>query len=213
MGKNELALLSAGKTFNLYQKKQVIFYEGGQPQGLYCIYSGKVKIHKIRDDGKEQIVRLAKDGSVIGYRSLLVSDNYHATATTLEDTMVCFFPKSVYMEILMNNPLFYIKAIQTLSSDLRFAEEMIVNMAQKPVRARMAEAILLLKENFGVEDDNATINTVMKREDIGSIAGTTTETSIRILSDFNKKKFIKLVGKKIKILEQNKLQRISQLSG
>src|SRR3989304_3645023 len=75
MGKNELALLSAGKTFNLYQKKQVIFYEGGQPQGLYCIYSGRVKIHKIRDDGKEQIVRLAKDGSVIGYRSLLVSDN------------------------------------------------------------------------------------------------------------------------------------------
>jgi CRP-like cAMP-binding protein len=189
----------------------VIFYEGNQPQGLYCISSGKVKIHKLGDDGKEQIVRLAKDGSIIGYRSLLSNENYFATATAIEDTVVCFFPKAVYLNLLLNNSSFSMKTIQMLSSDLKIAEQMITNMAQKHVRERMAETLLLLKEFFGTEDDKATINTILTREDIGSIAGTTTETSIRVLSDFNKNKIIKLNGKKIKIINPKELTRIANL--
>ena len=212
LDKSELGQLSDHKSFNLYKKGQVIFYEGNQPQGLYCVYSGKVKIHKLGDDGKEQIVRLAKTGNVIGYRALLSQDNYYATATALENTLICFFPKSVYLGLLMNNPEFSMKTIKILSSDLKVAEQMVTNMAQKHVRERMAEALLLLKDFFGLEDDRATINTVLTREDIGSIAGTTTETSIRVLSDFNKSKIIKLVGKKIKILNSRELSRIANVS-
>lgn len=91
LNKTELGQLSDHKSFNVYKKGQVIFYEGNLPQGLYCIHSGKVKIHKLGDDGKDQIVRLAKTGNVIGYRALLSSDNYYATATALENTLVCFF--------------------------------------------------------------------------------------------------------------------------
>lgn len=212
LNKIEMGQLSTEKSFNLYKKKQVIFYEGNIPQGLYCIYSGKVKIHKLGDDGKEQIVRLAKKGNVIGYRALLSSDNYFATATALEDTLVCFFPKNIYLNLLMNNAQFGMKTIQMLSSDLRNAEQMITNMAQKHVRERMAEALLLLREFFGLEEDKATINTVLTREDIGNIAGTTTETSIRILSEFNKNKLIEFIGKKIKVLNHKKLLRIANIS-
>ena len=212
LSKPEMAQMAHAKSFNLYKKGQVIFYEGNMPQGLYCIYSGKAKIHKLGDDGKEQIVRLAKKGNVLGYRALLSSDNYFATATALENTLVCFFPKNMYLNLLGNNPQFAMKTIQMLSSDLRIAEQKITNMAQKHVRERMAEALLLLKEFFGLEEDNATINTILTREDIGNIAGTTTETSIRILSEFNKSKLIKLTGKKIKFINHKELLKIANVS-
>jgi CRP-like cAMP-binding protein len=210
--KNELARLSDNKSFNVYKKGQVIFYEGNYPQGLYCINEGKVKIHKLREDGKEQIVRLAKTGNVIGYRALLSNDNYYATATALEDTIVCFFPKSIYLNLLTTNPQLAMKTIQMLSTDLRTAEQMVTNMARKPVRERMAEALLLLQEFFGLEQDGSTINTILTREDIGNIAGTTTETSIRILSDLNKSGIIKLIGKKIQILDMKELIRIANMA-
>lgn len=212
LNKTEVNQLSSQKSFNVYKKGQVIFYEGNLPQGLYCINSGKVKIHKLGDDGKDQIVRLAKAGNVIGYRALLSGDNYYATATAITDTIVCFFPKTVYLNLLMNNAGFAMKTIQVLSSDLKIAEQMITHMAQKHVRERMAEALLLLKDFFGTEEDNATINTVLTREDIGSIAGTTTETSIRVLSDFNKGKIIRLNGKKIRILNHKELLKIANMT-
>lgn len=211
LNKAEHGQLSEHKTFNIYKKGQVIFYEGNFPQGLYCIYSGKVKIHKLGDDGKDQIVRLAKTGNVIGYRALLSNDNYYATATAIENTLVCFFPKSIYLNLLMSNSEFSMKTIKMLSSNLRIAEQMITNMAQKQVRERMAGALILMKDFFGLEDDKATINTVLTREDIGSIAGTTTETSIRILSDFNKNKIVKLTGKKIRILNFKELSRLANI--
>ena len=104
------------------------------------------------------------------------------------------------------------KTIKMLAGNLRAAEQMITNMAQKHVRERMAEALLLLREFFGMEEDKITINTVLTRQDIGNIAGTTTETSIRVLSDFNRSKIIKLVGKKIRILNGNELVRIANVS-
>ncbi|MBI4930353.1 MAG: Crp/Fnr family transcriptional regulator [Bacteroidetes bacterium] len=212
LNKTEQEQISGHKTFHLYKKGQVIFYEGNQPQGLYCIYSGKVKIHKLGDNGKDQIVRLAKTGNVVGYRALLSIDNYYATATALENTLVCFFPKATYLNLLMNNPEFSMKTIKMLSGNLRIAEQMITNMAQKQVRERMAGALLYLKDFFGLEEDGATINTVLTRQDIGNIAGTTTETSIRILSDFNKNKIIRIVGKKIKILNKKELLHIANIS-
>ncbi len=210
--KPELSHLSENKTFNLYKKGQVIFYEGNMPQGIYCIHSGKVKIHKMGDDGKMQIVRLAKKNNIIGYRALLSGENYNATATAIEDTLVCFFPKNIYLNLLAGNPRFSMSTIQMLSTDLKVAEHMITNMAQKQVRERMAEALLLLKEFFGLEEDGATINTVLTREDIGNLAGTTTETSIRVLSDFNKSRIVKLMGKKIRILNLKELIKIANLS-
>ena len=190
----------------------MIFYEGNQPQGLYCIYSGKVKVHKLGDNGKEQIVRLAKTGNVVGYRALLHTDNYHATATALEKTLICFFPKAVYLDLLMRNSEFSMKTIKVLSSDLKIAEQMVTNMAQKHVRERIAEVLLLLKDFFGLEEDNITINTVLTREDIANMAGTTTETTIRVLSDFNKSKIIKLIGKKIKILNIGELAKLANVA-
>lgn len=190
----------------------MIFYEGNHPQGLYCIYSGKVKIHKLGHDGKDQILRLAKKGNVIGYRALLSDDTYHASATAMEDSVICFFPKGVYQTQIIANPALSMQIIKLLSADLKLAEHKAMNMVQKQVSERIAEALLMLKEFFGLEPDNATINTVLTRESIGNIAGTTTETAIRMLSELKKNKTIDLIGKKIKILNNKELIRMASLA-
>ncbi|KXK35943.1 MAG: Crp/Fnr family transcriptional regulator [Chlorobi bacterium] len=208
---HEKETLSENKSFVLYKKGQMVFYEGNYPQGLYCIYSGKVKIHKHGYDGKEQILRFAKKGNVIGYRALLSDEKYHVSATAIEDSLICYFPRNVYQEMIAGNPALSMQIIRLLTTDLRSAEEKTVNMVQKQVRERIAEALLMLKDFFGTEDDGATIATVLTRESIGSIAGTTTETAIRILSDFHKKNVVELVGKKIKVANQKELVKIANL--
>ncbi len=212
LSKTELSILSQSKSHISYKKGQMIFYEGNHPLGLYCIYSGKVKIHKLGHDGKDQILRLAKNGSVIGYRALLSDDNYHASATAIEDSQICFFPKSAYQNQIIVNPSLSIQIIKLLSSDLKSAEQKAVNMVQKQVKERIAETLLMLKEFFGVESDNGTISSVLTRESLGNIAGTTTETAIRVLSDLHKSKIVNLIGKKIKILNNKELIRIANLS-
>jgi len=212
LNKIELAKLSETKSHISYKKGQTVFYEGNHPHGLYCIYSGKVKIHKLGHDGKDQILRLAKKGNVIGYRALLSDDYYNASATAIEDSVICFFPKKDYQTQIISNPNLSMQIIKLLSSDLKLAEQKAMNMVQKQVRERIAETLLMLKEFFGLESDNATISTVLTRESIGNIAGTTTETAIRTLSDFQKNRTVELVGKKIKILNNKELIKIANLS-
>lgn len=194
-----------------FKKGQVIFNEGNQPYGLYCLKKGKVKISKLGDEGKEQIVRLARDASLVGYRSILNGTSYFATATAIDETEVCYIPKSMIFQLIKENPNFSLTMIGLLSDDLKRAENKITNMAQKHVRERIAEAILLLKECYGVKSDNVTIDSNLTRRDIANIAGTTTETSIRILSELNKDKIIELNGKNIKILSFDKLLRTANI--
>ncbi|UKJ08508.1 Crp/Fnr family transcriptional regulator [Solitalea lacus] len=211
LSNEDLQKLSLNKINIFFKKGQEIFHEGGRPNGLFCIYSGKVKIQKIGEDGKDQIVRLAKKSDIIGYRALLSNEPYGASATAIEDTVVCHLSKSAYFDILMNNPELSMKTIQQLSADLKTAERLIMSMAQKPVRERMAATLLALKEFYGTEKDCKTINAILTREDIGNLAGTTTESAIRTLSDFNKEKMIKLTGKKITIIDMTQLIKIARI--
>lgn len=208
---DELEVLSQGKRNMTFKRGQVIFSEGNQPHGVYCIHSGKVKIHKMGDEGKEQIVRLAKTANIIGYRSVLNSNSYFASATAIEDTEVCFVSKLTIVNLIKTNSNFSFSLLDLLSDDLKRAEEKITHMAQKHVRERIAEAILLLHEAYGLKEDNQTIDSNLTRKEIANIAGTTTETSIRILSEFQKDKIIELTGKEIKILDIKKLFKTANI--
>jgi CRP/FNR family transcriptional regulator, polysaccharide utilization system transcription regulator len=203
--RKELEALNKHKSYHYYKKGLFIFYEGNEPDGIYCIYDGNVKISKIGDDGREQILRLARPGSFLGYRALLCNDKYNASAMALEDTHVCFFPKEFYMELLSTKPEIVGQTIKLLTNDLRFAENMMMNMAQKNVKGRIAEALLMLEEMYGVNEKDGAINISFKREDIGNMAGTTIETSIRVISELNREKIIELIGKKIKIIDRQRL--------
>lgn len=207
----ELEKLSENKDNNFFKKGQVIFYEGNHPHGMYCIFKGKVKISKLGDEGKEQIVRFAGEGELLGYRSSLSNESYKATATAMEDCYICHIPKDKFSDVLNNNSKFSLEIIRLLSDDLKKSEQNLLNISQKPVRERIAETLLNLKMRFGFEEDGKTLSMTLTRREIGDIAGTTTETTIRTLSDFVKEKSINLDGKKIQILDLNKLVQTASL--
>jgi CRP/FNR family transcriptional regulator, polysaccharide utilization system transcription regulator len=208
---DEVKAISDSITFSYFIKGQIIFHEGNHPQCLYCVHTGKVKIHKLGEEGKEQIVRFATQSNLLGYRALLSGECYTASATALEDTKLCLISKQVFMELIHNNPVFSLQTIKLLSKDLKTAEDKIVNMAQKPVRERIAESLLMLKELYGVEIDSGFIKSVLSRRDISNIAGTTTETTIRVLADLKHINAIDLIGKKIKIENLPKLIEIANI--
>jgi len=203
--------LNQHKGHMFYKKGKIIFSEGQRPAGIFIVYSGKVKIQKTGASAREQIVRLAKDGDVLGYRSLVSGNNYNATAETLEDSMLCFLSKETFFSLLTNNPSVSMNLLKLLSENLGAAETKVVEITQKPTRHRIAEALLLLKEMYGLDTDNQTLNVVMIREDIANIAGMATETAIRILYELRDDGIIDLKGKKIGILNFSKLLKESQL--
>jgi len=194
-----------------FRKGQVIFGEGAHPLGLYCVNNGKIKLSHRGEDGKEQIVRLSKEGDVLGYRALLTNERYNATAVALDDTEICFIPRDTFFNILKNNPDLSFEIIKMLSTELRKAEDRITDLAQKPVRERMAEGLLFLKETYGFEADGSTINIVLSREDIANLVGTATETAIRLLSEFKNDKIVEFIGKKIRILDYERLVRTARI--
>ncbi|MGN6476670.1 MAG: Crp/Fnr family transcriptional regulator [Flavipsychrobacter sp.] len=208
---DELITIDEHKSCIPYKKGQIIFNEGNYPLGVYCINKGKVKLAHAGQDGKEQIVKLAKEGDVRGYRSMLSSERYNASAIALEDTQICFISKEVFFSLLRKNPTLSLEIIRMLALELRLTENRLTDIAQKPVRERMAEALLFLKETYGFEKDNATISVVLSREDIANLVGTATETAIRLLSEFKHDKIVVFVGKKIKILDMDKLVKTANI--
>ncbi|MDT8413523.1 MAG: Crp/Fnr family transcriptional regulator [Vicingaceae bacterium] len=207
----EIKDVSEHKRNLIFKKGQLVFSEGNQPHGIFCIYKGKVKIHKMGDEGKDQIVRLAKASNIIGYRSIFNNNTYYASATAIEDTEVCFISKAFIMELIKTNSNLTFSFMNILSEDLKRAEESIIHMAQKHVRERIAEALLLLNEAYGFKEDGKTIDSTLTRREIANIAGTTTETSIRMLSELDKDKIIQLNGKDIRILDMKKLYRTANI--
>lgn len=200
------------KVCTSYKKGEFIFKEGTRPHGIYCVNYGKIKLFKTGSDGKDQIIRLVKPGDPLGYRSLLSGDKYNGSAMALEDSGVCFISKSMFLNILQRDTTLAIEMIKLLSEDLRKAEIQITNLAQKPVRERVAEALLFIKETYGFDTDNKTINATFSREEIANLVGTATETTIRLLSEFSKDGVIQLSGKKIQILNLQKLVNISRIN-
>jgi CRP/FNR family transcriptional regulator, polysaccharide utilization system transcription regulator len=208
----EVEQLECLKDASFYKKGQTIFQEGNHPKGIFCLSAGKVKIFKLGSNFKEQIVRLAREGDVLGYRSLISGDKYLASAATIEDSTICFIPREHLFKVLEDNMILSTNLMKLLSTDLASAETRMVEMMQKPVRERMAEGIIMLKEIYGLEEDGKTLDVIMTREDIANFIGTTTETAIRILSDLNAENIIALEKKKIIIKNFAKLLQESHIN-
>jgi CRP-like cAMP-binding protein len=203
--------LSNHKSCTTYKKGQVVFSENGLPMGLFCVNSGKIKLSTSGPDGKEQILRLVKGGDILGYRALISNDRYHCNAIAIEDCSICIIEKQYFLNLAINNSKLSIALFKKLSDDLKKAEEHIVSLSQKNVRERMAEALLFFKATYGYEQDGMTLSVQLSREEIADFVGTSTESAIRLLSEFNSDKIIELSGKKIKIINSDKLTKTANL--
>lgn len=203
--RDELMRVSACKTGKTFEKGRIIFEEGDTINGVYCVKDGVCKLTKLSENGKEQVVKLIVKGGLLGKRSLVTNETASLTATALTEMEMCFIPKAEIIADLQKNPNFTLDVLQKMTEDLKESEHSIVNMAQKPVKKRMAEALLYIHDNFGVDDEGYLL-IVLSREDYASIVGTATESAIRILSQFKKEGFISTSGKRIKIENPNALK-------
>lgn len=211
LSQDEISEIDNSKGCNFYSKGQVIFHEGNRTKGIYCINKGKVKLYQIGSEGKEQIIRFAKAGDVIGYRAMLSEEPLSASAASLEDdTTICFIPQDQVLSIITKNPNFNFKLLKMLSHELGEAAKVITDLAQKPVRERLAETLLILKNTFDV-DEHKVIQVKLSREELANIVGTATESVIRLLSEFKKDNIIAIEGRNIKLLNIPALTRIANV--
>jgi len=203
-----LCKLSQSKKTIAHKKGQILFLEGTQPMGLFCISKGHVKVFKTDDSGREQIVKLAKEGEFLGYRALLSEDNYNSSAAIIDEAEVCFIPKSSFTDLVAKDTDFQNKLMKAVCNDLGVMEQKMADMANKNVRQRLATTLLMLKSSYGVENEGFTdIEIALSREDIAKIVGTATESVIRLLSDFKKEGLIEFKGKKIRVLDTEGLAK------
>ncbi len=204
----ELKEVSGHKSELVFKKGDVIFKEGTMLSGVYCIKEGKCKLTKLSPNGKEQIVKFIKHGDMLGYRSVLSEEPVNLSVVALEEMRACFIPKQDIFDAIEGNQNFSKDMFKVVCHDLKDANDTITNMAQKTVRQRLADTLIFLHEIYG-EDPDGCLDVKLSREEIANTIGTATESAIRLLSELKKDKVISLIGKKIKVLSEESLKRIS----
>lgn len=207
--KDELLQIADCKTSYTIKKGENIFDEGEILNGVYCVKDGICKLTKLSSNGKDQIVKIVKSGELLGQRSLISEEPTNLSAIALEDMKVCFIPRKEVLQFFTDNNNFSMSMMKSICGDLKEADDTMVSLAQKNVKSRLASVLIYLEETFGVDADG-TMYLQLTREELAGMIGTATESCIRLLSELNKGEFIELVGKRIKIINKSKLQRIAE---
>lgn len=204
-------ILAKDFTIQKYKKNENIYCEGETPNYLMCLLSGKVKIYKDGVGGRSQIIRVIKSHEYFAYRAYFAEENYVTAAAAFEPCTICLIPMPTIVKLIQENPELSMFFIKQLSKDLGISDERTVSLTQKHIRGRLAESLLFLKDTYGVEEDQCTLSIYLSREDLANLSNMTTSNAIRTLSNFAAEKLIIIDGRKIKLIEEEKLKRISKI--
>lgn len=206
-----LESIEATKTCNIYKKGQRLIQEGTRPLGVYCIKSGKVKVFKLGQQGKEHITSILKEGDLVGYRAMLSDSLYHVSVEALEEVVACHIPREEFLKSFHSDKVLNNTLITELSTEVISLTNVITDIAQKPVRERTAATLVLLNSVYSSNnsDNNGDFSEInLTRESLANMVGTATETLIRIIHDFKEEELITTNGRKINIQDLKALQRI-----
>ena len=210
LSREEIELINYEKEFRNFNRGDLLYSEGNRISGFYCINRGIIKVYKTGIDGKEQIIRFAKGGDIIAYRSVLSNETACTSAKVIEEASACFIPSNILISFVKENSAFAIEVMKLTCHELGEANSYITDIAQKTVRERLAEVILHLINEFGTDEQNY-LRISLTREELANIVGTATESVIRLLSEFKSDNLIELNGRKIKILNKKMLEKISNV--
>ncbi len=203
-------LLLSRMVVRQFNKQEVIYSARSMPHYILVVLRGKVKVFKDGIGGRNQIIRVVKPVELFGARAYFAGELHSSTATTLEPSVIAFIPSEVMMEVIRANSEVSISFIRHLAIHLGHSDTRTVTLTQKHIRARLAETLLFLKSQYGMESDGQTLNIYLSREDLGSLSNMTTSNAIRTLASLAEDGAVAIEGKKIKILQEDALQAISQ---
>ena len=151
---------------------------------------------------------MIKPVEYFGYRAYFAKEDYVTAAAAFEPSLICLIPMSAITTLVTQNNDLAMFFIKQLSFDLGVADERTVNLTQKHIRGRLAESLLFLKESYGLEEDGSTLSIYLSREDLANLSNMTTSNAIRTLSQFSTERLITIDGRKIKIIDEEKLKGI-----
>ena len=208
---SERDLLSENLTVNHYKRNSEIYSDKDHADRMYVLISGKVKVVRNGVGGRDQIIRVIKPIEMFGYRAYFANAIHRSTAKALDSSVVATIPMETIEHVMHQNPLISLQIVRHLSVLLGQSDDRTVNLTQKHIRGRLAEALLFLKDNYDVEDDGCTLGIYLSREDLANMSNMTTSNAIRTLSTFANEKLIAVDGKKIKIVQEEELRKISRL--
>ena len=207
----ERDILRNNSSIQHFKRNELIYCEGDEPKEMMCLLKGKVKIYKDGVGGRSQIIRMIKPIQYFGYRANFAQEDYLTNASAFEASTVCMIPMTIVTDLIMANPQLAMFFIRQLSIDLGIADERTVNLTQKHIRGRLAESLLFLKDSYGLEEDGATLSIYLAREDLANLSNMTTSNAIRTLSTFVAERIIAIDGRKIKLIDEDKLRKISKM--
>lgn len=194
-----------------YKKNEVIHYEGDIPTHMMMLVSGKLRVYKEGVGQKQQIIRMLKPYDFFAYRAMIAGESYNTNVSAFENAIVYKIKKEAFMQVIKSNPEFCYRFMVAMAEDLGRSDAKVVNLTQKHIRGRLAEAILTLKQNYGLDEDQATLSMYMSREDLANLSNMTTANAIRTLSQFAQEGIISIDGRKIKLLDEPALTKISRI--
>ncbi len=206
----DLELLTAHKSEQIYKKGEIIFREGSFPTGIFYIIEGKAKKYKVDKDGKEQIIYVANVGELLGYHAILAEDRYPDFAAALEESRIAFIPREDFLETLHQSEVLNRRLLRTLSHEFAVLANSLTMFAQKPVRERLALQLIVIREKYKVSfQPGMPVEINMSRDDLASLVGTARENVIRLLTEFKEAGILETRGRKIIVLDVNKLITIA----
>jgi CRP-like cAMP-binding protein len=204
--------ISSNKVMNHYKKGQTLFVQGNPGFGLFCVNSGKIKVTKMGNEGKETIIRIAGPGDVLGHHNVFSDETYTTTATIIEEASICFIDKKFITKFISQESSISLNIMKRMSMELSASESRNAAMSQKNVRERLAELLLSLKETYGIKEEGRyRLDIKLTREEIASMVGTANETIIRFLSEFKEEGIIQQEGKVIFLVDEDKLTKTANI--
>ena len=206
---DELQVIDKNRYSVTYKSGEVICKEGTKPLGLICLTRGKVKTVRRDLNGTEHIVGLKKSVNFIGFRALMGGNSCSSSSITLEDSAVCIIKKKDFFDVIKSSKNLAFKIMKSLARDLIKSDDRLLNLTQKHVKARLAEALLLIHDIYGTNPNTGNLNVNLKRSDLAGLSNMTTPNAIRVLSSFNKENLVEVKNKNIKIIDLKALKEIS----
>lgn len=206
----EKRIIAENFTILHYKKGQIIYAEREEPENLWCLLKGKVKMYKNGVGDREQILRLYRPVQYFGYRAYFAKEDYVSSCAALEASVLGSIPMQIVEGLIRGNIELAMFFIHELACNLGGSDTKIVNLTQKHIRGRLADALLMLEKHYGLEDDDATLKIYLSREDLANMSNMTTSNAIRTLAAFVNEKLILVDGRRIKILNKPQLKKISK---
>ena len=210
VSREEKRMLAAAESERCFAKGKVIYKEGGRPSELYCLLEGRVKIYREGMD-RRQTMRLVRTGECFGYRPYMLHQKYAMTAETMSEVKVVCVKMCEVRRLMARNPKVAMNFVRDLSAQLGQTDGRLVSLTQKHIRGRMADALLMMLDTYGRELNTGLLACQMSREEIANLANMTTANGIRTLAAFNDEGVVELQGKRIKIMNEMQLRKISAL--